>query len=98
MIYKPLIKALADKKISKIFAWYERKQKGLGYRFLDEWEESVHYISEHPLTCSKKYKNFRHEIVGRFPYLILFEIEKETVVIYQVIGAPENPSKRYRKT
>lgn len=93
-----IIKPLADQKVGDVFEWYEFRKIGLGFEFLEEWESTLDYISKHPLTCQKVHNDFRQKLIGKFPYLIFFEIDGETIIVYQVLGGPENPKKRYKKS
>jgi hypothetical protein len=88
-----------DDDISNAVEWYESKQKGLGEKFLDDWENTVTYILSNPYSFSKKVKSFRHAVLKNFPYLIVYEIIDNLVVIYAVINGKQHPKKRYtRKT
>ncbi len=93
-----IIKPLADQKVGDVFEWYEFRKEGLGFEFLNEWESTLEYISNHPLSCRKIYKDFRQKLIGKFPYLIFFEIKDEAIIVYQVMGALENPKKRYTRS
>ena len=83
--------------ISEVYTYYENQRQGLGLILLDEWEKTVGDIAESPLGYQKKYKNFRLAILGRFPYVVVFEVEKSDIVIYRFISAKRHPAKRYGK-
>ena len=84
--------------LTAIVKWYEKQSTNLGIRFLDEWEKALSDISNNPFACQVKYKKFRHFRIKHFPYLIIFEIEKSSIVIvYAVIHGHRNPRSRYRR-
>jgi hypothetical protein len=53
-------------------------------------------ISKQPKLYSEKYKQFRQALIKPFPYLIIFEIIEETIVVHKVIYAKKNPNKLYK--
>ncbi len=87
--------ALSD--LAAAFLWYEQQRENLGMEFLEEWENTATYIVEHPENCQKKYKEFRQAILKRFPYLVTYEIEGDSVVVYSVKNAKQHPLKHYKK-
>ena len=91
------IKISAKVGVLDAFDYYERIQRGLGERFLDYWEEHVSIVEENPLLFQKKYKDFRQTLIKPYPYLIIYKIENNTIVIYKVIYAGRSPRKRYNK-
>jgi len=97
MKYKLQVKELAVTHLIEAFSWYESQKRGLGYDFLEEWESVAKYLTQYPENCQKRYKNFRQAMLKRFPYLVIYEVEKNNIVIYNVINARRQSTKRYRK-
>jgi len=79
------------------FLYYEGKQEGLGIRFEKEFDELIALIQDAPLLFSKKYKNFREPLLKNFPYLIVFEIVEDIVVVQSVFHAKQDPKKKQGK-
>ncbi len=77
--------------------YYEERQDSLGLALLEEFESALIRISKNPESFQKKYKNFRQSLLNRFPYLVLFEIDESSVVIYRFINARRHPQKRFNK-
>jgi len=94
---KLIIKEEAARETIEAFLWYETTNKGLGESFLGELEECYHKIMRNPEAFQKQYKDFRHTQLKRFPFIIIFEIEKESALIYKVFHTSSNPRLRYRK-
>jgi hypothetical protein len=84
-----------DDDVSDAVEWYESQQDGLGERFIDNWESAVAYILSNPFTFAKKTKSFRQAVLKNFPYLIIYEITDNVIVIYAVINGTRHPKKRY---
>lgn len=94
---KVVVKEQVYDDLSEIAKWYELQSPNLGVLFLNEWENTLEYVSDNPAACQIRHKNFRHSKINRFPYLIVFEIENNSVIVYAVIHSRRIPSRRYRR-
>jgi hypothetical protein len=97
MKYKLIPLDGVDNDVGDAVEWYDFKQQGLGEQFLDDWESTVAFILSNPLAFSKKNKSFRHASLKVFPYLIIYEVTENLIVIYAVINAKRHPKKRYTR-
>jgi plasmid stabilization system protein ParE len=61
------------------FDWYEERQPGLGARLQDEVLAATKQILRQPEMCKVLRGTIRRAIVSRFRYLIVFELDGETV-------------------
>jgi plasmid stabilization system protein ParE len=95
MKYSILVKESARNNITEAFLYYERKQEGLGERFLRAWERHLEFLQQEPNLYQKKYKDFRQVIIRPYPYHIIYELEEQVIVVYKVIYAGRHPRKRY---
>lgn len=93
MPYNLIFKEEAKLDIKDAFLWYETKLEGLGLRFIDELENFLLYISENPFSCETKYRNHRVAVLKVFPYVIVYQIEEKSVVVYAVFATSKNPDK-----
>jgi plasmid stabilization system protein ParE len=92
MKYELLVKAEAIQDMTEAFDWYESQQAGLGIKFLDEVAEFYDRISQHP-EHYQSHRNQRIAVLHRFPYKIVYEIERESIVVYAVYHDKRNPEK-----
>ncbi len=83
----------ADHDISEAYRWHERRRVGLGKDLLEEFESALKRIKLTLEGFSVAFDNFRHLKVGRFPYVIYYESERETIVIYAVFQASQDPGR-----
>ncbi len=97
MKFEIKIKQEAREDIADIFEWYENHQTRLGFRFLDAFEERISFIQKEPQVYSKKYKAFRQALLSNFPYLIIFEIDENKIIVFAVIHANRKPSLRFKR-
>jgi len=87
--------ALAD--ASEIANWYNEKKNGLGLEFLDELELAVKKIKTNPFHYQVQKNEIRQILLDKFPYLVMFEIEQNQIIIYSIIHSKRNPKKKFRK-
>ena len=73
-------------------AWYDRRQPGLGDRFLLEFRVSVGRIAQAGSTVRKVHGEFRHLKFEGFPYLIFFREDGDGFYVALVIGAARDPA------
>jgi mRNA-degrading endonuclease RelE of RelBE toxin-antitoxin system len=67
------------------FSWYEDKRTGLGYDFLLQIDAGINFINRNPEIHPKEYKETRKHLIKRFPYKIIYFVEKERIIILAVI-------------
>ena len=72
--------------------WYEQQRKGLGEEFIEEVENCFLLISAHPERFGyfKGSKVYRRIILSRFPYRVIFEVEKHKVIVNCVTHVKKN--------
>jgi toxin ParE1/3/4 len=84
MSYNLVIQTEALLDIQEAFEWYEKKREGLGYLLIEEIEICYRNLSDHPYHYSYINKQYRRIKVNRFPYLIIYEIESDEIIINSV--------------
>ncbi len=92
MNYRLIVKDEAIQDMTEGFVWYEDKRVGLGVEFLDEVDEYFNKIAQYPEQY-QSHQSQRIAITFRFPYKIVFEIEKEIIVVYAVYHDKLDPEK-----
>ena len=85
MNYHVLILSEAELDIDNAFIWYELDQIGLGKKFYESVDKSVHFIQNRPFSCAEIFKNVRRFIIKKFPYGIYYKVNIENREI-QIIG------------
>jgi len=91
MSYRVILKEEADGDVYNSYNWYESHQIGLGDKFLDEIEEYIEVLEKTPQIYQIRKKNRRYCPLNRFPYIIVYEIEKYEVIIYAVFNTYQHP-------
>jgi hypothetical protein len=80
--------------ILEAFDWYESQREGLGVEFLDELEAFYRSLLRNPSSYGYYDKPVRQGKIERFPYLVVFEIFDELVLVYSVFMTRQDPSKK----
>jgi plasmid stabilization system protein ParE len=91
MSFNIVFKEEASLDVFDAMKWYESRQVALGNRFLDEIEKHLRILEQEPQLFQIRKNNWRYCPLRRFPYLIVYEIEKEDVIVYAVFNTHQNP-------
>ena len=99
MSYKVIISNSAKADIKEAALWYNKQQKELGKRFTQSVKECIKIIQLQPNSFQVRYKNNRVGIPYKFPYLIIYSINKDnkTISIIAVFHSSQNPDKLKNK-
>lgn len=92
-----LFKAEAKKELLETVRWYREQSEGLDKRFLQYLEDVIDSIQYNPKTYKKIYKNFRQAALKKFPYVVVYEIEAATIIVYSVFNARQHPGKKLKR-
>lgn len=94
MQYKIEFRPLAAMDAIEAYDWYESQREGLGLEFLDALETFYNTLLRNPFTYSYYDKPVRQGKLKRFPYVVVYEVFEETIVIYSVFMAKQDPDKK----
>lgn len=95
------IDALAEQELKDAAQWYEHHQRGLGQAFVQEVTTALTLIEQqprrYPRVKSKTVLETRRALLGRFPYLIVFEIRGKAECYVLAIAHGRRRSGYWRK-
>lgn len=97
MKYTLEIKEEAVFDIKEAYLYYEEQKIGLGNRFLDTLEIYLERVQQYPEHYQIRRKPYREAFIKDFPYLIVFEIKENKVIVYAVFNTWRNPDKKPSK-
>jgi plasmid stabilization system protein ParE len=86
-----IVRPIAESDIDEAYAWYERKQPGLGKGFISQVDAALVKISQSPDRGIAVHKQLRRLAVARFPYGVFYIIEAKRIVIVGVIHGSRAP-------
>lgn len=90
MSYTLDIKEEALEELSDAYHFYEKKREGLGEDFSEVIEEHFIRIKKAPQHHPTRYKNKRITVVRKYPFMIVFEIEESTFIVYAIFHTSRN--------
>lgn len=85
MKYRLIVRPEAEEDLKEAFAWYEGKRPGLGHDFLLQVDAGLRFIKRNPEIFPAEYKGARKHLIKRFPYKIVYLIERENFIVLAVI-------------
>ena len=77
--------------IQKATDWYNEQSYGLGTRFQKQVVKQISKLSNTAEVYPVRYNNVRCMVIKKFPFMVHFLIEDETVVIFSVFHTSRNP-------
>ena len=97
MSFRIEIRDQAGQEFIESYLWYEAQRSGLGEEFHDEVHEHFTILLERPKSFAKWRGPYSRIILRRFPFLIVFRIVKNVVIIFSVFHVKRDP-KRWGET
>lgn len=92
--YELEIKEEAFLDIKDAYDYYEFRKKGLGIRFINTLEIYLERVQKYPYHYQIKRKPYREAHVKDFPFIIIYEIENNSIIVYSVFNTSRNPNKK----
>ena len=71
--------------------YYEMEVIGLGKRFKQEVKRAIHIIKKMPTIGSLESENIRRYILHKFPYKVLYSIEKDHIYVIAIAHLHREP-------
>lgn len=81
----------AERELEEAFWWYERQRSGLGLEFLLAFDAAVESLRRLPEGHELVALRTRKALLRRFPYLVLYAVEAERLVITAVFHGRRDP-------
>jgi plasmid stabilization system protein ParE len=95
-MYTLKFKPRATKMVQEAYDWYQEQRDGLGELFLIELDKALDKIEKWPLIYAATRNSYRQALVQTFPYVVVFEIQGEDIVVYAVFHTSRNPRKKLK--
>lgn len=95
MSFRLHVRVAALHEYSAAAIWYEKQNKGLGHRFLDDVQRCFAYIRDNPNGFQLRKDEFRHAMLDDFPYRVIFKIKGLDVYVYQVRHTSRRPNRQF---
>lgn len=83
--------------IEDAISYYESKQSGLGEEFFNYLEGYFKTLENQKVSFEIKRKPVYRELpLKRFPFVIIYEICRNQIIIYSVFNTFQNPTKKIK--
>lgn len=92
---KLIITIEARQDIADAYDWYEEQKQGLGEQFLKQFRITCNDILIAP-TGYQHFHHYRQIPLYLFPYVILYEIIEENIVVFAIFNTHQHPRKKKR--
>jgi plasmid stabilization system protein ParE len=90
--YRLIIRPEAEDDLKEAYSWYEDKRTGLGRDFLLQVDAGLNFIARNPTIYTIEYKETRKHLIKRFPYKIIYLVEKDQIKVLAVIHGSRRPA------
>jgi plasmid stabilization system protein ParE len=71
--------------------FYERRERGLGDRFLNELESCLERIGQQPALGGAVTSTLRRRLMKKFPFSVIYAYEDEVLVVVAVAHMTRKP-------
>ncbi|HDQ03632.1 MAG TPA: type II toxin-antitoxin system RelE/ParE family toxin [Deltaproteobacteria bacterium] len=82
---------IAQKELADAVDWYNEQADGLGNEFIDEMDRAIRRIAAYPKSCTEIESDLRRCIMARFPYALIYGLEKDRVIIVAIAHLHRRP-------
>lgn len=86
--------AKAEEEFHEARKWYDEKREGLGSAFTEEVFDLINLLSKNPYLFGVKFAAYREAPLKRFPYILVYQIEGDTIYIDMVFHTSRDPEKK----
>ena len=81
----------AKSELTEAISYYNAQSEGLGYEFAAEMKRTLERILQYPDAWSKISNRTRRCRTNRFPYGVIYQVRKETLLIVAVMHLSREP-------
>ena len=92
MTFRLVIQPEAEADLDAAYRWYQNQRYGLGAEFIECIEAVFERICEMPELHAVVYRNVRHALVRRFPYVVCYVFDEGAVDVVAVFHGHRDPT------
>lgn len=81
---KVRLSAPAKADMVRVWAYYEKRQPGLGDQFLDDLALAIRHVRDFPLSMPVFWKGARRIGLSRFPYAAAYRVDDDIIEIFVI--------------
>ena len=91
-----IFKDEANQEVIESYLYYEKEQVGLGERFINELDQTIHSIKLTPNGFQKFHNETRQVPLNIFPFVVIYRVIENSLIIFSVFKTPQNPKKKLK--
>ncbi|MBV6404475.1 MAG: type II toxin-antitoxin system RelE/ParE family toxin [Flavobacteriales bacterium] len=95
MSYRLVVSTEALAETAEIYAYHKEIGQALADRFEKELDACYGYITRQPAGFQIRKKNYRHALLHKFRYRVVFAVIGQDVVVFQVRHMSRKPSREF---
>ncbi|HQW04665.1 MAG: type II toxin-antitoxin system RelE/ParE family toxin [Flavobacteriales bacterium] len=95
MSFGVVVRDSAAKDVLEAFFWYHTIRPQLGERLMAALKECYDSVEANPYGYQPRKGNFRHAMLRKFPYRMVYEIVGQEVFIYRIVHVKRKPSRKF---
>ena len=73
------------------YRWYDGQKQGLGEDMLEEFDNTCSHLLQYPFAFPLKHASCRQCPLNRFPYVVLYEVKGNSIVVFSVFHTRKRP-------
>lgn len=99
MTYTYFFYEKAQEEYEESLNWYLERSNEVAEKFVEAFDKAIQFICSNPWKGRNRYKEFYEVSLERFPFSIIYIVEKETleIIISAVYHHKRNPQTKYQK-
>lgn len=91
--FRFVVTPLAELDIADAATWYESRATGLGVRFLESVDASLHALSEHPQQYPIVHRDVRRTLLRGFPYALFYVLREDVIRVIACMHTRRQPQR-----
>ncbi len=95
MSFTLVFRGVAAQDAFKAFVWYHSIRPSLGDRFFTALRDVYDQIQANPFSYQTRKGGFKHALLRKFPYRVVYEVDGRDVFIYRIQHTKRKPSRRF---
>jgi plasmid stabilization system protein ParE len=97
MEYPLIVGPEAEAELTMARDWYEERRAGLGREFLHAVGDAFDRIQQNPLGYAPTYKHVRQLLIRRFPYVVCYTFDGNSINVMAVLHGHRDPNEWERR-
>jgi len=97
MVFEIDILGSAYEDLDEAVNYYESQSKGLGFKFHEDFLNQAEKLKVNPQFFRNYVEDFRRILFDKFPYLVIFKIIENRIVIFAITYGGKDPEAIFKK-